>query len=883
VRSLKRYYLHNEEAFREGYQVFESMPTSFILTAKCRDKEYYHLITRYNDLNKRASNKERLPLKHCEENIWLLKPACMNQGRGIEVCHTLKGIKDVLESKMPNTVMVAQKYVEKPLLYHGRKFDIRVWAIATAKQEFYYYKHGYLRTSSAEYDTQGKDNYIHLTNNCLQKYGDAYGAHEAGNTLSFQDFQRYLDSQFPQYNVSVDDHLVPRMKDLMIDAYLSAKDKLLRGKRMAVFELLGFDFLIDEDFRVWLIEVNTNPYLGVPNQFIEKLLPKMIDDMIAITVDPYYTPQVKHSKNNDFIMLYNDSARFSTRRPFNTPVYPIPELARTPLYKESQKSEPVVKEFEDSIDNKAKTKIVLKDILETVKEMLTSPLYLEVQFYRQIIGRIMSSLTNWELMSEEQLLSATQALRLLSTTPAGLLSLVMYNHIPNLLQLCFSENIPHTVQYCALETLLDGIKETKFRKEVLVLGVCEHIINMVLSLSYDKPIQKIILSILLTITDHPTKNAYIPGETREHNWMRKSVINEGLLVCLFKLSQEAEEKVKEQVQKHIEEEFSLADWEYQVAVLEGNLHANKMKKNPRLRSISADEHQKAKKPLTPKLNVLQNHGLMKYKQDIEYKCWELKERNRQKLEEDRVRRQQEVENQQKVREEEEREKQERRKRAEEEMIRRYSVLKKRINDENKKEEAEASKISEEKKLLLLHKKKQQEIAKRTSLQKKKQLEQELKEKMEAERQELLEKRRKAMEEWIKQKAEIEKEKKLLKSKKETLELKRLESRSGKDSSLKHININRSPSCKTEIIEEKPQANICSETLYSPNLDILKESASRLPIHPRADDITFKWKFQKHKNDDRKRKKGMKNPEKFMFNMYFPQRKKKPRDSSISLS
>jgi hypothetical protein len=55
-----------------------------------------------------------------------------------------------------------------------------------------------------------------------------------------------------------------------------------------VFEFLGYDFLIDEDFRLWLIEVNTNPYLGIPNTFIGNLrtlhpignlLPKMMDDM----------------------------------------------------------------------------------------------------------------------------------------------------------------------------------------------------------------------------------------------------------------------------------------------------------------------------------------------------------------------------------------------------------------------------------------------------------------------------------------------------------------------------------------------------------------------------------------------------------------------------
>lgn len=55
------------------------------------------------------------------------------------------------------------------------------------------------------------------------------------------------------------------MKDLIIDSILAVKTQLNPKKRKNVFELLGYDFLIDEDFRVWLIEVNTNPYLGTPN------------------------------------------------------------------------------------------------------------------------------------------------------------------------------------------------------------------------------------------------------------------------------------------------------------------------------------------------------------------------------------------------------------------------------------------------------------------------------------------------------------------------------------------------------------------------------------------------------------------------------------------
>ena len=56
-----------------------------------------------------------------------------------------------------------------------------------------------------------------------------------------------------------------RIKDLVIDCFVAAINLLNPNKREISFELMGFDFMIDEDFRVWLIEVNTNPYFGVLN------------------------------------------------------------------------------------------------------------------------------------------------------------------------------------------------------------------------------------------------------------------------------------------------------------------------------------------------------------------------------------------------------------------------------------------------------------------------------------------------------------------------------------------------------------------------------------------------------------------------------------------
>ena len=83
------------------------------------------------------------------------------------------------------------------------------------------------------------------------------------------------------------------MKDLIIDSMNAVKTQINPNMRKNCFELFGYDFLIDEDFRIWLIEINTNPYVGTPNQYIGKLLPKMMDDLFSIVLDPHFAPKVE--------------------------------------------------------------------------------------------------------------------------------------------------------------------------------------------------------------------------------------------------------------------------------------------------------------------------------------------------------------------------------------------------------------------------------------------------------------------------------------------------------------------------------------------------------------------------------------------------------------
>lgn len=62
-----------------------------------------------------------------------------------------------------------------------------------------------------------------------------------------------------------------------------------------MFELYGFDFIIDEEYNPFLLEVNTNPGLEESSPLIKKLIPRMIDDCLRLTIDDLFPP--KYSMN----------------------------------------------------------------------------------------------------------------------------------------------------------------------------------------------------------------------------------------------------------------------------------------------------------------------------------------------------------------------------------------------------------------------------------------------------------------------------------------------------------------------------------------------------------------------------------------------------------
>lgn len=66
--------------------------------------------------------------------------------------------------------------------------------------------------------------------------------------------------------------------------------KLDPNRKSTTFEILGYDFMLDEDFKIYLIEINTNPCLELPCPLLSSLIPHMLDNSFWIALDPLFPP-----------------------------------------------------------------------------------------------------------------------------------------------------------------------------------------------------------------------------------------------------------------------------------------------------------------------------------------------------------------------------------------------------------------------------------------------------------------------------------------------------------------------------------------------------------------------------------------------------------------
>lgn len=87
------------------------------------------------------------------------------------------------------------------------------------------------------------------------------------------------------------------MKQIIALTGSSVKKKINRLDRMNCFEIFGYDFMLDENAKLWLIEVNTNPCIEESSPLLGMLLPRMLDDAFKLTLDRMFPPAKEESRS----------------------------------------------------------------------------------------------------------------------------------------------------------------------------------------------------------------------------------------------------------------------------------------------------------------------------------------------------------------------------------------------------------------------------------------------------------------------------------------------------------------------------------------------------------------------------------------------------------
>ena len=85
-----------------------------------------------------------------------------------------------------------------------------------------------------------------------------------------------------------------KVKSVVINSLESVQDMFNCKKNC--FELFGYDLMIDENFNVWLIEVNSSPAMDYSTHVTERLVKMVSEDTVKVVVDYASAPQNKKKK-----------------------------------------------------------------------------------------------------------------------------------------------------------------------------------------------------------------------------------------------------------------------------------------------------------------------------------------------------------------------------------------------------------------------------------------------------------------------------------------------------------------------------------------------------------------------------------------------------------
>lgn len=217
---------------------------------------------------------------------WIVKPPASARGIGIQVIHKWSQ----LPKKRP---LLVQRYLHKPYLIGGRKFDLRIYVYVTCYDPLrvYLFKDGLVRFASCKYSSSMKslsNKFVHLTNYSVNKKNTEYKSNSDETACQGHKWAlKALWSYLTQKGVN-SEAIWEKIKDIVIktiiasEPYVNSLVKMYVRRPYCCHELFGFDIMLDENLKPWILEVNISPSLHSNSPLDVSIKGQMIRDLLNL-------------------------------------------------------------------------------------------------------------------------------------------------------------------------------------------------------------------------------------------------------------------------------------------------------------------------------------------------------------------------------------------------------------------------------------------------------------------------------------------------------------------------------------------------------------------------------------------------------------------------
>ncbi|KAK2532672.1 hypothetical protein Q9966_008234 [Columba livia] len=217
---------------------------------------------------------------------WIVKPPASARGMGIQVIHKWSQ----LPKRRP---LLVQRYLHKPYLIGGRKFDLRIYVYVTCYDPLrvYLFQDGLVRFASCKYSSSMKslsNKFVHLTNYSVNKKNTDYKSNSDETACQGHKWAlKALWSYLTQKGVN-SEAIWEKIKDIVIktiiasEPYVNSLVKMYVRRPYCCHELFGFDIMLDENLKPWILEVNISPSLHSNSPLDVSIKGQMIRDLLNL-------------------------------------------------------------------------------------------------------------------------------------------------------------------------------------------------------------------------------------------------------------------------------------------------------------------------------------------------------------------------------------------------------------------------------------------------------------------------------------------------------------------------------------------------------------------------------------------------------------------------